>query len=110
MAANRIETELLAFGNRKLSDRDGRLHLHLRRRAWYGDVADMADLAMLLVGGVAVPVSGSLHGKQAHGKNQGDGEQSQCYSLRHKKLHEPPPNMIPLMPDRAKSFQLFFIR
>jgi hypothetical protein len=36
-------------------------------------VAYMAHLAMLFVRLMSVPVAGRLHGKQAHGKNQGDG-------------------------------------
>ncbi|HEY4879335.1 MAG TPA: hypothetical protein VIH97_09445 [Candidatus Acidoferrales bacterium] len=38
-----------------------------------GYMADVADLAVLLVGGVTVPVPGCLHGKQPHRKNQGNG-------------------------------------
>jgi hypothetical protein len=76
MTANRVETELLIFGDRKASDCNGRLRFHLRRGLRYGDVARVADLAMLFVGGVPMPVAGSLHGKQAHRKNQGHGQQS----------------------------------
>ena len=36
-------------------------------------MAEVADLAVLLVGGVSVPVPGCLHGKQPHRKNQGNG-------------------------------------
>jgi hypothetical protein len=50
------------------------------------DVAYMADLAMLLVGGVSVPVPGCLHGKQPHGKNQGSGQPSRCYMFFHLKF------------------------
>jgi hypothetical protein len=46
----------------------------------------MADLTMLLVGGVLMPVPGGLHGKQAHGKDQGYGQQSYGYSLGHYQL------------------------
>jgi hypothetical protein len=46
-------------------------------------VPDMADLAMLFVGGVLMPVPSGLHGKQAHGKDQGYGQQSYGYSLGH---------------------------
>jgi hypothetical protein len=76
MAANRVETELLIFGDRVSSDRDGRLQFHLRRGLRYGDMARVADLAMLFVRGVPMPVPSSLHGKEAHGKNQGHGQQS----------------------------------
>ena len=76
MTANRVEAELLIFDGRKSRDRDGRLHFHLGRGSWHRDVARVADLAMLFVGGVPVPVAGGLHGKQAHGKNQGHRQQS----------------------------------
>lgn len=71
MTANRVETALLVFSDRKPRDRDGRLRFHLRGGLRYGDVAGVADLAMLFVGGVPMPMPGSLHGKEAHGKNQG---------------------------------------
>jgi hypothetical protein len=76
MAANRVETEFLIFADRKSGDRDGRLHLHLRRGLRHCDVAGVADLAMLFVGGVTMPMPCYMHGKEAHGKNQGDGQQS----------------------------------
>ena len=76
MTANRVETELLVIGRRKPRDRDGRLHFHLCRGLRYGDVPGMANLAMLFVGGVPVPMPCSLHSKQAHGKNQGHGQQT----------------------------------
>jgi hypothetical protein len=76
MTANRIESEFLIFGGRKSSDCDRRLRFYLRRGPRYGDVAGVADLAMLFVGGMPMPVPSSLHGKQAHGKNQGHRQQS----------------------------------
>ena len=76
MTANRLETEFLIFGDRKSSECDGRLRFYLRRGLWYGDMAGVADLAMLFVRGVPMPVPGGLHGKAAHGKNQGHGQQS----------------------------------
>ena len=76
MTANRVEAELLIFGSGKSGYCDGRLRFQLRGRLRYGDVAGVADLAMLFVGGVPVPVPGSLHGKEAHGKNQGHCQQS----------------------------------
>lgn len=76
MGANRVEIELLIFGDRISSDRDGRLHHHLRRGLRHGNVARVADLALLLVGGVPMPVPGCLHGKEAHRKNQGHRQQS----------------------------------
>jgi hypothetical protein len=76
MTANRVETELLIFGDCKSGDRDGRLRFNLRRRLRHSDVTGVADLAMLFVGGMPMPVAGSLHGKKAHGKNQGHRQQS----------------------------------
>jgi hypothetical protein len=76
MAANRIEAELLIFGGGKSRDGNRRLRFQLRRGLRHGDVARMADLAMLFVRRVAMPVPCSLHGKQAHAKNQGHRQQS----------------------------------
>jgi hypothetical protein len=76
MTANRVEAELLIFGGRTSRDRDGRLRFHLGRGLWHRDVARVADLAVLFVRGVPVPVACSLHGKEAHGKNQGHRQQS----------------------------------
>jgi hypothetical protein len=76
MTANWVETKLLVFGDRESSDRDGRLRFDLRRGLRYGDVPGMADLAMLFVRGVPVPMPGSLHGKEAHTKDQGHRQQS----------------------------------
>jgi hypothetical protein len=76
MTANRGEAELLIFGNGKSSDCDRRLRFYLRGGRRYGDVAGVADLAMLFVGGVAMPVPGCLHGEEAHGEDQGHCQQS----------------------------------
>jgi hypothetical protein len=76
MTANRVETELLIFGDRKSRDRDGRLQFHLRGGLGYRDMARVANLAMLFVGGVPMPMPSCLHGKEAHGKNQGHCQQS----------------------------------
>jgi len=76
MAANRVETELLVFGDCEAGDRYGRLCFDLSGGRRDGYVPGVADLAMLFVGGMPVPVARRLHGKQAHGKNQGHGQQS----------------------------------
>jgi hypothetical protein len=76
MTADRVETKLLVFGDCEAGDGDGRLRCYLRGGRRDGCVAGVADLAMLLVGGVTVPVACRLHGKQAHGKNQGHRQQS----------------------------------
>ncbi len=46
-------------------------------------VADVADLAMLFIGRVPMPVPGRFHGEDAHGEDQGDGQQSYGYALGH---------------------------
>jgi hypothetical protein len=69
MAANRVEAELLIFGDGESSDRDRRPQFHLRRGPRCRDVTGVANLAMLFVRGVPVPVPGSLHGKKAQGKD-----------------------------------------
>jgi len=76
MTANRVEAELRIFGGRKTGDRDGRLRCYLRSGLRHGNVPGVADLAMLFVGGVPMPVPGCLHGKEAHGKNQGHCQHS----------------------------------
>ena len=71
MTANRIEAELLIFSRRKSGDCDGQLRFQPRGGLRYRDVSRVANLAMLFVGGVPMPVPRCLHGKEAHGKNQG---------------------------------------
>jgi hypothetical protein len=71
VTTNGVETDFLVFADSKSRDRNGHPHAHLRRGLRDCSVPDMADLAMLFVGGVLVPVASGLHGKQAHGENQG---------------------------------------
>ncbi len=97
MTANGIESYFRAFGDRKSGDRDGRPHSYLRGGLRDCGVPDVADLAMLFVGGVLMPVPSRLHGKQAHAKHEGYGQQSNGYSLGHCETLAPPSNMIPLM-------------
>ena len=85
MAANKIEAEFLIFSGRKSGDCDRRLRFKLRRGLRHRDVAGVADLAMLFIGGASMPVPCGLHGKEAHAKNQGHRQKSQGYSFRHKK-------------------------
>jgi hypothetical protein len=71
VTANGVETSFLGFDEGKSRDRNGRPHAHLRRGLRDCSVPDMADLAMLFIRGVLMPVASGLHGKQAHGENQG---------------------------------------
>jgi hypothetical protein len=68
MVANGVESYFLAFGDGKSGDRNRRPHSYLRGGLRDCGVTDVADLAMLFVGGVLMPVPSSLHGKQAHAK------------------------------------------
>lgn len=97
MVANGVESYFLAFAGRKSGDRNRRPHPYLRGGLRDCGVTDVADLAMLFVGGVLMPVPSCLHGKQAHRKDQGQSQQSNGYSLGHCETLVPPPNMIPLM-------------
>lgn len=98
MVANGIEGQLLIFVDRKPCHRDGRLYAHLHRRLRHSSVSDMANLAMLLVGRVLVPMPDSLDGKGAHGENQGDRQQSKGYLLPHSRLEFTPSNNDIQMP------------
>jgi len=71
VSAKRFTRNRFLVGRRKPRDRNGRQQFHLRQGLRHGDVTDVADLAMLLVRFVTVPVPGRLHGKQAHRKDQG---------------------------------------
>jgi hypothetical protein len=87
MIANRLEAKLLILGGSDPGNRRRRLLFHLRSRLRDCGVAHMADLALLFVGSVPVPVAGNLHGKAAHGKNQGHSQQSKDDSFRHSRIH-----------------------
>jgi hypothetical protein len=86
VTADGVKAYFLVFADSNSRDRDGPLDSDPRSRLRDGNVPDMADLAMLFVGGVFMPVPSGLHGKQAHGKNQGHDQQSYGYSLGHYKL------------------------
>ena len=83
MTANGIEANFLLFGRRISRYRNGCAQAHLRGGLWDRRVANMADLAMLFVRRVFVPVPGCLHGKQAHRQDQGQSQQSYGDSLGH---------------------------
>jgi len=83
VGAKRFTRNRFLVGRRKPRDRNGRQQFHLRHGLRHRHVSDVADLAMLLVRFVTMPVPGSLHGKQAHGKHEGHGHQSYGDSLRH---------------------------
>jgi hypothetical protein len=75
MTANGIERYFLIFGDYKSGDGDGRLRAHVRRRLWDRSVPDVANLAMLFIGGVLMPMPGCLDGKGAYSQNQGHRQQ-----------------------------------
>ena len=91
MAANGVGGQVLIFGDRKSRHRNGRLHPHLHSRLRHSGVADVANLAMLFVRGMLMPVRSCLQGKQAHAKDEGHGQQPYGYSLGHHETLAPPP-------------------
>ena len=61
---------------RKTRNRRRRQHCDLRHWLRNSYVPHMANLAMLLVGFVSVPVPRRLHRESAHAQNQRQGQQS----------------------------------
>lgn len=84
---NRLEVRFLVFAAGKQGNRRRRLLGHLRSGLRDRCMPHMANLAMLFVGSVPVPVPGNLHGKAAHGENQDYGQQPNGNSFRHRKIH-----------------------
>ncbi len=60
------------FGERESRYRRSRLHGHLHRRLRNRSVSNMADLAMLLVVGVGVPVADRVRGQQTQREDERD--------------------------------------
>jgi hypothetical protein len=71
------------FGERQSRNRSGRLHGHLRRRLWNRGVSNVADLAMILVVGVVVPVADRMRRERSQRQYSRDGQQSFGNSFRH---------------------------
>ena len=74
MRAKRFKFAEFFVGDYKASHRRRRQQRNSRRSLRNRYMADVADLAVLLVRGVTVPVPGCLHAKQPHRKNQGHGQ------------------------------------
>jgi hypothetical protein len=74
MTAKRVNRYLPVFRDGKPGDRDGNLRADVRGGLRDCGVPDVADLAVLFVGGVLMPVPSCLHGKQAHAKHEGNGQ------------------------------------
>ena len=59
------------------------MRCHMRRRLRDRGVPDMANLAMLLVVVVSMPVGDRERAQRDHREDQRHGQQTYCYSLRH---------------------------
>jgi hypothetical protein len=71
--ANSFEVDNRLLSKRESCDRGGRLNRCLHRGLRDRGVPDVADLAMLLVAGVAMPVRDHMSTQRAHRKDERDG-------------------------------------
>jgi hypothetical protein len=74
------------FGEREPRNGSGCLHGHLRRRLRNRGVADVADLAMILVVRVDMPVADGVRGQQDQRDDDRDCQQAFCCALQHGQL------------------------
>lgn len=72
MRAKRFRLDCFFVRGYESGHRNGRQQFNLRGGPRNRDMAYMADLAMLFVRLMTVPVPCRLDGKNAHGKNQGN--------------------------------------
>ena len=90
----------LKIGRKFLSERDSRnrsrhLHGHLCGRLWNSRVPNVADLAMILVVGVVVPVADRMRRERSQRQNGRDRQQSFGNSFRHARLEEHGEHILP---------------
>ncbi len=71
------------LGDYEPRHRNGRLYRHGRRGLRRGGVADLANLAVLFVRGLRVPVRERVCGQRAQRKDERDRQHPSNYSLRH---------------------------
>jgi hypothetical protein len=81
----------IKFGRNFLCDcescnRSGRLHGHVRRRLWNRGVSDVADLAIVLVVRVAMPVADRVRDQQGQRDDDRYCQQTFCCALHHVQL------------------------
>jgi hypothetical protein len=76
---------------------------HLRRGLRNRSVSDVANLAMIFVVGVNVPVGDRVGGKQGHREDDRYCQQTFGYTFRHTKLDIRSQYILPLMlPDQQR--------
>jgi hypothetical protein len=78
---NGIEVPNEMLGGDEPRHRDGQLDRYRRRSLWCGYVADLANLALLLVGGLRVPVGKRVRGQRAQRKDERYREYASADSL-----------------------------
>ncbi len=74
---------------------------YLCRRLRNRGVSDMADLAMIFVVGVSMPVADRMRGKKSQRENGGDGQQAIGDAFRHVPLNGQPHDTTANSPLRA---------
>jgi hypothetical protein len=88
--ANKIKFGRKFFSERESCDWRCCLHDHLRCRLRNRGVSDVADLAMILVVCVAVPVADRVRGQQNQREDDRDCQQAFCCALQHDELNQNP--------------------
>ncbi len=83
MTVDGIEGYLLGLSDRESCDRNGHPHFDMHCGLRDCGVPDVAELTMLFIGRVLMPVSGSLNGKKTDGQNEDYRQQSYRYPLGH---------------------------
>jgi hypothetical protein len=83
------------FGERESRNRSGRLHGHLRGGLWNGRVSNVADLAMILVVRVGVPVADRMRRERSQRQNGRDGQQTSGESFRDVRLEVHVEDILP---------------
>jgi hypothetical protein len=76
------------FSEREFCNRRSCLHGHFRRRLRNRSVSDMADLAMILVVRVDMPVAHRVRGQQDQREDHRDYQQTFCCALHHAELDQ----------------------
>ena len=94
--ADKVEVRYGFIANREAGDGSPNLQGNFRRRLRNRGVADVADLAMIFVVRVRVPVADRMRSKKSQRQNSGDGQQAIGDSFRHARLDVQVKLILPL--------------
>lgn len=95
---DKIKTRRGFFGQSKARSLSRCLFDHLRRRLRNRGVSHMADLAMILVVGVSVPMADAMRGQQGQRKDGSDNQQPPGNSLRDGEIEQRGTSLVILDP------------